>query len=136
MRMISFNVFPIFPMLPGIQPPRSLLANTNTETGEFPRFSGIPNWNLLSLRKMASRSLSNSFDGTEPSNSLNRRSKYLSFGRERNNLGNLPTKRLLLRSTSYSSFRRRKVEGTTPQNLLELIWKIARSVSLPISGGR
>lgn len=135
-RIISFNVFPILPILAGMQPPRSLLANTSTETGEFPRFSGIPKRNLLSFKKMASRSLSKSFVGTPPSNSLNRRSRYLSRGRERTTSGNFPTKRLLLISSSNKSFKRRKVVGMTPQKRLELRWKTARSVSRPSSVGR
>jgi hypothetical protein len=90
-RIISFIVFPIFPILPGIHPPRLLFANTNTETGELPRFSGMPNLNLLSLRKTASRSLSKSWEGTGPSKSLKRRSKYLSVGNDKTTLGNLPT---------------------------------------------
>lgn len=99
-RMISLRVLPIFPILPGKQPPRSLLAKTSTETGELPRFSGMPNLNLLSLRNMASRSLSKSWEGTGPSNSLNRRSKNLRAGKDSSTLGKLPTKRLLLRSSS------------------------------------
>ena len=99
-RIISLSVFPIFPILPGIHPPRLLLAKTNTETGELPRFSGMPNLNLLSLIKIASRSLSKSWEGTEPSNSLKRRSKYLSVGKDKTTFGNFPTKRLLLMSSS------------------------------------
>ena len=100
MRMISFKVLPIFPMLPGIHPPRLLFARTRTEIGEFPRFSGMPNRNLLSFKKIASRGLSKSWEGTESSNSLKRRSRYLREGKESTTLGNLPTNRLLLRSSS------------------------------------
>lgn len=99
-RMISFKVLAILPILPGIQPPRSLFANTKTETGEFPRFFGIPNLNLLSFKNIASKSLSNSLEGTGPSNSLKRRSKYLSEGKERTTLGKFPTNLLLLMSSS------------------------------------
>nr|GMC77607.1 hypothetical protein LSAT_8X69640 [Ipomoea batatas] len=53
--MSWFNVFPILAILAGIHPPRSLLAKTRTETGELPRFSGIPKRNRLSLRNKASR---------------------------------------------------------------------------------
>lgn len=69
-RMISLSVFPIRPILPGMQPPRSLSARTKAETGEFPMFSGIPNRNRLWFKNMASSSLSKSLDGIPPSNSL------------------------------------------------------------------
>lgn len=132
----SFKVFPIFPMLPGMQPPRLLLASTRTDTGELPRFSGIPNLNLLSLRKTASKSLSKIFLGTPPSNSLNRRSKNFKEGNESTTVGNPPTNRLLLKSSSKRSFIFLKLSGTTPQNLFELMCKRARSVSKPSSSGR
>lgn len=135
-RISSFSVFPIFPILPGMQPPRLLFASTSTETGEFPRFSGMPNRNRLSLRKMASKSLSKIFVGTPPSNSLNRRSRNFSAGSERTTVGNPPTNRLLLRSSSKRSFSFLKLSGTTPQNRLELMWKRARSVSRPSSSGK
>ncbi|KAL7136969.1 hypothetical protein ABFS83_10G064000 [Erythranthe nasuta] len=123
-------------MLPGIQPPRLLFARTKTDTGELPKFSGMPNWNLLSLRKMASKSLSNTCDGTPPSNSLNRRSKNFREGNESTTVGNPPTNRLLLKSSSKRSFNFLKLWGTIPQNRFELMWKSARSVSKPSSSGR
>ncbi|CAI0553503.1 unnamed protein product [Linum tenue] len=43
---------------------------TSTETGEFPRFFGIPNRNRLSFRNRASSGLSKSSEGTEPSKSV------------------------------------------------------------------
>lgn len=135
-KISSFNVFPIFPMLPGMQPPRLLFARTSTETGEFPRFSGMPNRNLLSFKNNASNSLSNSCDGTPPSNSLNRRSKNFNDGSHSTTFGNPPANRLLLTSSSKSSFNFLKLSGMTPQNLLELMWKRARSVSSPSSSGR
>lgn len=135
-RMISFRVLPISPMLLGMHPPRLLFANTSTDTGDLPRFCGMPNLNLLSLRKMASRSLSKSLEGTAPSNSLYRRSKYLRDGNLRTTSGNLLTKRLLLRSSSRSSFMWRKVEGTLPQKRLELRWNRARYFNWPSSGGK
>ncbi|KAL2535894.1 Ig kappa chain V-VI region NQ2-6.1 [Forsythia ovata] len=48
----SFKVLPIFPMLPGMQPPRLLFAITKIEIGEFPRFSEIPNRICCRLRKI------------------------------------------------------------------------------------
>ncbi|GER36123.1 receptor like protein 1 [Striga asiatica] len=91
-------------MLDGIHPPRLLFARTKTETGEFPRFSGIPNRNRLSFRKRASSFLSNNSLGTPPSKSLNLRSRNFSDGMERTILGKPPTNRLLLRSNSKRSF--------------------------------
>ncbi|KAJ6857811.1 hypothetical protein NC651_039287 [Populus alba x Populus x berolinensis] len=136
MRMISFRVLPIFPMLSGTHPPRLLFARTRTEIGEFPRFSGMPNRKLLSFKKITSRGLPKSWEGTKPSNSLKRKSRYLREGKESTTLENLPTNRLLLRSSSWSSFILRKLLGTTPQNLLELIWRITKSVIRPSSVGR
>lgn len=135
-KISSFKVFPILPMLPGMQPPRLLLANTKTDTGEFPRFSGMPNRNLLSLRKIASKSLSKSLFGTGPSNSLNLKSKNFNEGNDSTTSGKLPTKRLLLRSSSKRTFNFLKLSGTTPQNRFELMWKSARSVNKPSLSGR
>lgn len=56
-KLISFKVFVILPMLLGMHPLNLLLANTTTETGELPRFSGIYDVNLLSFKNNASRSL-------------------------------------------------------------------------------
>lgn len=136
MRIISLRVFDMLPMLAGKQPPKRLLARTITETGEFPMLLGISNRNRLLLMKMASRSLSKSADGTVPSNSLNRRSRYLRDGRRSTTSGNFPAKRLLLRSSSNSRRRRSKRCGIVPQNRLELIWKTARSVRSPSSSGK
>lgn len=136
-RRSSFRVLPILPIVAGMQPPKSLLASTNTDTGEFPRLSGIPDRNLLLFRKMASRrGLPKIPAGILPSNSLNRRSKYLREGIDRITFGNLPTKRLLLRSSSRRSFICLKVSGRVPQNRFELRWKSTTSVSHPSSGGR
>ncbi|KAG5581587.1 hypothetical protein H5410_052214 [Solanum commersonii] len=49
---------------------------------------------VLDLVQMASRLLSNSSEGTDPSKSLNLRSRKLSFGNSNTILGNGPTKRL------------------------------------------
>lgn len=130
----SFNVLPIFPMLAGMHPPRSLLANTRTETGELPKLSGMPKRNLLSLRNKASKSLSKIFEGTGPSKSLNLRSKNFNEGNERTTFGNPPTNLLLLKSSSLRSFKWLKVFGTTPQKRFELRWKRTRSVRRPSSG--
>lgn len=123
-------------MLAGRQPPKRLLARTMTETGEFPMLLGISKRNRLLLMKIASRSLSKSSDGTEPSNSLNRMSRYLRDGRRRTTLGNFPAKRLLLISSSKRRRRRSNRCGMVPQNRLELMWKRARSVRSPSSSGR
>ncbi|KVI11844.1 hypothetical protein Ccrd_009740 [Cynara cardunculus var. scolymus] len=119
--MISFNVDPICPTLAGRHPPRSLFAKTSTDTGELPKFGGIPNLNRLSFKKTASRSLSNSLTGTDPSNSLNRRSKNFNTGIDKTTVGKTPTKRLLLISSSWRSLSFLKVAGTVPQNRLELM---------------
>lgn len=108
-------------MLPGMHPPKLLLAKTRTDTGELPRFSGIPNRNRLSFKKIASSFLSNSLSGTGPSNSLNLKSKNFNDGNDNTTTGNPPAKRLLLRSSSKRSFSLAKDFGTMPQNLFELI---------------
>lgn len=135
-RMSSFKVWAMFPTVVGTQPENLLLARTATETVELPRVSGSCEWNRLWLRKSASRSLSNNSAGNGPSNSLYRRSKYLSAGRPRTCSGNGPTNRLLLRSSSWRRVIREKLLGTTPQKRLELMWSRARSVSSPSSAGR
>lgn len=101
--MISFRVPAILPMLEGKHPLKLLLAKTTTETGEFPRLGGISKWNLLLLTNMASRSLSKSWEGSPPSNSLNLISKYFNMGSDRTTLGNGPTNLLLLISSSNNS---------------------------------
>lgn len=101
--MISFRVPAILPMLEGKHPLKLLLAKTTTETGEFPRLGGISKWNLLLLTNMASRSLSKSWEGSPPSNSLNLMSKYFNTGSDRTTLGNGPTNLLLLISSSNNS---------------------------------
>ncbi|GER42054.1 Ig kappa chain V-VI region NQ2-6.1 [Striga asiatica] len=126
-RISSFKVPPIFPMLAGIHPPKLLFARTKTETGELPRLAGRLNRN---------RSLLKTSGGTGPSNSLNRRSRNFRDVMFSTTDGKPPTNRLLLRSSSKRSRSLPKVLGTTPQNLLELRWNKARSVSRPISGGR
>lgn len=135
-KISSFKVFPILPMLLGMHPPRLLFARTRTETGEFPKFFGIPNRNRLLFKKMASKSLSKIWVGTGPSNSLNLRSKNFKVGNESTTLGKPPTNLLLLKSSSKRSFNLLKLLGTTPQNLLVLMWNRARSVSRPSSSGR
>lgn len=74
-RIISLSVFSICPILDGIHPPRSLFARTTTETGELPRFRGMPARRRLELRKMASRGRLKRAEGIRPSNSLNRKSR-------------------------------------------------------------
>lgn len=101
--MISFRVPAILPMLEGKHPLKLLLANTATDTGEFPRLVGISKWNLLLFTNMASRSLSKSWEGSPPSNSLNLMSKYFNEGSDRTTLGNSPTNLLLLISSSNNS---------------------------------
>lgn len=71
----SFNVLAILPMLFGIQPVKLLLANTITETGELPRFSGMLFENRLLFTNKASRCTSKTFGGKGPSKSLKRRSR-------------------------------------------------------------
>ncbi|PKI50795.1 hypothetical protein CRG98_028790 [Punica granatum] len=105
MRMISLRL-DMLARLDGTQPWNLLLARTMTDTGELPKLSGRSKWNRLSLMKMASRSLSKSAGGTVPSNSLNLRSRNLSDGSARTKRGNFPANRLLLRSSSNSSFSR------------------------------
>lgn len=98
--MSSFNVFAIFDKLDGRQPLRLLFANTTTETGEFPIFSGRDDLNLLLLTNMASSFKSKRSFGMAPSNSLYLMSRNLSDGRQRTTDGNWPTNRLLLISSS------------------------------------
>jgi hypothetical protein len=103
-KIISFR-FDMFPKLDGTQPWNLLFATTITDTGEFPKLSGRLNTNLLWLMKMASNGLSKSSRGTDPSNSLNLRSKNFSDGSFRITTGNFPANLLLLRSNSKSNFR-------------------------------
>ena len=133
--MISLRL-DMLPMLEGTQPWNLLLARTMTDTGEFPKLSGRSKTNLLWLIKIASNGLSNSSFGTVPSNSLNLRSKNLSRGSFKTTCGNLPAKRLLLRSNSNKIIRSLKLCGTVPQNLLEFMWNNARSTSKPSSSGK
>lgn len=135
-RTISFSVCDIFPMLFGMQPLILLFASTNTETGEFPRFSGIWEVNKLSFKNKASRSISKSSGGNSPSKLLNLRSRNLRLCISRTTVGKGPTKRLLLTSSSCIRVSLEKVLGMIPQNLLEFIWKSATSVSRPNSTGR
>lgn len=121
LRKIISSSLGMLPMLAGRHPWNRLLARTITDTGELPRLAGISNLNRLLLTNIASRSLSNRLFGTVPSNSLNLMSKYLSVGRPSTTFGNGPAKRLLLTSSSKSSFKFLKLRGSVPQNLLELI---------------
>jgi hypothetical protein len=123
------------PMLAGIQPLRWLWAKTTTDAGEFPKFSGIVDVNLLLFINIASSGLLKSSEGISPSKSLYLISMYLISGMERIGVGNLPTKRLLLISISYKSFNLEKLFGIIPQNLFVFIWKRARSVNKPNSEG-
>ncbi|KAL9263090.1 hypothetical protein AKJ16_DCAP26043 [Drosera capensis] len=123
-------------MLVGRHPPNWLFATTITDTGEFPKLSGISNRNLLLLIKIASRSLSNNSLGTLPSNSLNLRSRYFNEGSVSTTFGNFPARRLLLRSSSYNSTQLFTLCGTVPQNRFEFTWNNARSLSNPSSSGR
>ena len=134
-RTNSFKVFPIWPMLPGTHPWKWLFAKTTTEAGEFPRFSGIVDVNLLLFKKIASSVLLKSSGGNSPSKSLNLRSRYLISGIDKMVVGNGPTKRLLLISSSCRSFNLEKLFGRIPQNLFEFICKSARSVNNPNSEG-
>ncbi|KAM2512222.1 hypothetical protein PS1_036520 [Malus domestica] len=85
---------------------------------------------------MVTKSLSNISFIIVPSNSLNIKSKNLSFGSWRNTRGNFLAKRLLLKLRSNSSLRRLNLWGTVPQNLLESMWNYARSVSSLSSSGK
>ena len=96
----SFKVFAILDKLDGRQPLRLLLANTTTETGEFPIFSGRDDLNLLLLTNIASSFKSKRSFGISPSNSLYRMSRNLSKGRQRITVGNWPVNWLLLISSS------------------------------------
>ena len=98
--IISFRVFLIFPMLRGMHPWKWLLAMTKTETGEFPRVSGMMDVNRLLFKNKASSSMLKSSAGNLPSKSLYLRSRYLRFGIERTTWGKEPTNLLLLTSSS------------------------------------
>uniref|UniRef100_A0A5K0VDN5 Uncharacterized protein n=1 Tax=Nymphaea colorata TaxID=210225 RepID=A0A5K0VDN5_9MAGN len=119
----------------GRQPFMLLLASTTTETDRFPIFSGSVVKNLLLFKNNASKFMLKSFEGSRPSNSLNRMSRYLRLWRDRSAFGNFPTNRLLLRSSSNRRCRCLKHLGILPQNRLELMWKRARSVSRPSDSG-
>jgi len=134
-RMISFKVDFIFPMVFGMKPSNLLLAKTKMETVELPKFSGMLASNRLLFKNKASRSLSKSLGGSDPSKLLNRRSRYLRAGKSRTTKGNWPTSQLLLTSSSWRRVRLERLEGRTPQNRLELMWRMAVSLRRPISIG-
>ncbi|KAK3002793.1 hypothetical protein RJ639_018351 [Escallonia herrerae] len=102
-KMISSNVLPILLMLFGMQPFNLLLANTATETGELPRFSGMLDVNRLSFKNKASSSMSNNLGGNAPSKSLYLISRYFRAANPKTTSGKGPTKRLLLTSNSCRS---------------------------------
>uniref|UniRef100_A0A0A9D2R4 Uncharacterized protein n=1 Tax=Arundo donax TaxID=35708 RepID=A0A0A9D2R4_ARUDO len=91
------------PMLGGRQPASHVLASTITDAVALARLAGDSDTlKRLLLAKSASR-LScrpNTASGSSPSKRLNRRSRYLSDGREVRNAGNSPERRLLLTSSS------------------------------------
>lgn len=87
-RIISSKVPAIFDKLEGRQPLSSLFANTITETGEFPIFSGNDERNLLLLINKASSFKSKRAFGISPWNSLNRMSRYLRDVKQRSTEGN------------------------------------------------
>jgi len=118
-RRTSSNVFPILPMLLGMHPMNLLLEITITEAGEFPKFSGMVEWNRLWFTKIASRCLLNNSGGNGPSKSLNLMSRYLRSGNLNTTWGKDPTNRLLLRSSSKRIVSLEMLLGMTPQNLLE-----------------
>jgi len=95
-RTISSRVSAIFAKLGGMQPLMSLLATTNTETGEFPRLSGRVDWNLLLFMERASSFRSKSCGGILPSNSLNLTSRHLRECKKKTTTGNGPLKWLLV----------------------------------------
>lgn len=134
--IISFNVLAIFPMLHGMQPVRLLLATTTTEAGDEPRVSGMVDVNLLLFKNKASSSFRKSPSGNLPSKLLYRRSRYLSEGNDKTTVGNEPTNRLLLTSSSYRRANLEKLLGIMPQKRLELIWNNEISVNRPNSTGR
>ena len=103
--IISFRVSFILDKLDGRQPLRSLFANTITEAGMLPKFSGKENWNLLLLMNRASILRSKRREGTLPWNLLYLMSKYFSAGRQRTTSGNGPEKSLLLISSSKRRLR-------------------------------
>ena len=133
---ISFNVLAILPILLGMQPLRWLLATTTTEAGEFPKVSGIVDVNRLLFKNKASKSLLKSSGGNLPSKLLYLRSRYFKLGIVRTTIGNGPTSRLLLTSSSWRSVSLVKLFGIIPQNLFELMWNKAMSVNKPNSTGR
>jgi hypothetical protein len=63
-------------------------------------------------------------------------SRYLSTAISRQTWGKTPTKRLWLTSNSCSSDSLDMLLGMMPQKRLVLMWKKARSVRRPSSGGR
>lgn len=105
MIIISLRVSFILTKLDGRQPLRSLFANTTTEAGRFPKFSGNENWKLLLLMKRASSLRSKRREGTLPWNLLNLISKYFSEEMQRTTSGNVPENWLLLISNSCRRLR-------------------------------
>lgn len=99
--IISLRVPFILTKLKGRHPFRSLFANTTTETGLFPKFSGKENWKLLLLMKSASSLTSKRREGTLPWKLLNLISKYFKLGMQRTTSGNGPENWLLLMSSSW-----------------------------------
>lgn len=122
-KRISSSVFAILPMLFGIQPWILLFDKTSTETVEFPKFSGMIEWNRLSFKKSASSGLLKSWGGNGPSKSLYLRSRYFRDGNSKTTSGKGPTKRLLLTSSSKRRVSFAMLFGMIPQNLLELRWR-------------
>ncbi|KAM3260095.1 hypothetical protein ACQJBY_051388 [Aegilops geniculata] len=133
-KMSSTSVSAMSPMLGGRQPASLVLASTMTDAVELVRLPDVSDTlKRLSLANSASR-LScrpNTASGSSPSKSLNRRSRYLSDGKEVRKDGKAPERRLLLTS---SSKRRRMCcmdVGSVPWNRLELRWRTARSARRP-----
>lgn len=135
-RRICVNVLAILEMLEGTHPRNPLLARTRTDTGEFPRFWGKEDWNLLLLMNKASSFLSKSSVGISPWNSLKRISRNFREGKEKTTDGKFPENLLLLMSSSKRDRSSRKLEGRVPQKRLELMWKRPRSQRRPRSSGK
>ncbi|KAK6916493.1 hypothetical protein RJ641_019354 [Dillenia turbinata] len=126
----------ILPMLLGMHPENLLLAKRMIDAVELPSVSGMDDEKRLLFKNKASSFLSNSSEGSSPSNSLNLMSRYLRSGIDRTDFGNGPTNLLLLISSSCIRLSLLKLLGTIPQNLLELMCKSAISDKSPSSRGR
>lgn len=106
-----------------------LFANVRYAAEVEPRVCGSVWAKLLSFRKRKSRVCMKICGGTTPANELKRMSRKDRLVMDRIAVGNVPTRLLLLKSSS-KRYRRLAIFGEiVPVKLLEFAWKIAKSGS-------